>query len=334
MDDKLPQGKYLIDLHLHLDGALSVDTVLALAQMQGDTLPTRDREELFNLLTAPDDCKDLNEYLERFALPCSLMLTKETISETVYRTLEEQKQKGLIYAELRFAPQLHLARGLTQEEVVQAAIGGMNRSELKSNLILCCMRGEDNLQENLETVRLAEKYRHQGVVAVDLAGAEALFPTEDFEEVFAYARELGLKFTVHAGEAAGADSVMQALEFGAHRIGHGIHAADDEAVMQALKDRQVPVELCIKSNLQTKAATSLENYPLQRLLDHGIIVTLNTDNPTVSNTDMRQELALTKDKLGLSNGQIKQLLLNSVEYSFADEETKVYLAAEIGRAFG
>ncbi len=333
MNGKLPDGNYLIDLHLHADGALSVDTVLKLAKMQGVTLPTEDREELFDLLVAPADCKDLNEYLERFALPCSVMQKKETVSEAFYSIKEELKDKGLIYVELRFAPQLHMEQGMTQEDVILAAIEGCNRSSLKSNLILCCMRGDDNYDTNMETVRLAQKYKDQGVVAVDLAGAEAVFPTADFEDVFAYAKELDLKYTIHAGEADGPESVRKALDFGASRIGHGVHSVQDENLMKRLKNSAIALEICITSNLQTKAEQSIETYPLKELMDHGVIVTLNTDNPTVSNTTMRTEFELAKESFDLTNEDVKALLLNSVKSSFAGSETKAYLIKTIESIF-
>ncbi len=332
-DKELPSGNYFIDLHLHADGALSVDTAIKLAEMQGVTLPTYDREKLSNLLTVPVDCEDLNEYLERFDLPCSLMLTKETINEAFYSIEEDLKKNGLIYAELRFAPQLHLAQGLTQEEVLLAAIEGCKRSDLKTNLILCCMRGNDNKEANMETVRLAAKYKDRGVVAVDLAGAEALFPTSDFEDVFAYAKELGLKYTIHAGEAAGYESVEKALDFGASRIGHGVHSVQNDATMKRLADAGIALELCVTSNLQTKAEPSLETYPLRKLMNSGVKVTLNTDNPTVSGTTIRRELELTKKAFALSDEEIKTILLNSVNASFADDATKYELRETIEKAF-
>ncbi len=331
--EQLPEGSYLIDLHLHADGALSVDTVLKLAELQSVALPTQDREELSSLLSVPGDCEDLNQYLKCFSLPCSLMQTKETIREAFTRIKEELKAAGLLYAELRFAPQLHTRQGLTQEEVLLAALDGCRNSDLYSNLILCCMRGADNHAANMETVRLAAKYKGKGVVAIDLAGAEALFPTKDFEDVFAYAREMALPFTIHAGEAAGAESVAKALDFGASRIGHGVHSTENVALMERLKDSGVALELCLSSNLQTKAAKDMESYPLKTFMDYGITVTLNTDNPTVSNTTMRQELQLAKDGLGLSNEDIKQLLLNSVSSSFADSETKAFLRERVEEAF-
>ncbi len=323
----------LIDLHLHIDGALSVATAISLANMQEITLPVQDKKRLCRLLSAPENCKDLNEYLECFALPCSLMQTREAISEAIYRIQEEQKENGLIYAELRFAPQLHTEQGLSQEEVVKAAIDGLNRSDLKANLILCCMRGNSNFDANMETVRLADVYRNQGVAAVDLAGAEALYPTSNFKDIFLYAKELDVRFTIHAGEAAGADSVRTAIELGASRIGHGIHSITDTDLLEMLVQKQIPLELCITSNLQTKAVDKLENYPLRYFMKRGILVTLNTDNPSVSNTTMRNELTLAKQNFNLSENEIRQLLLNSAEASFADTKTKTDLKAQIKNAF-
>ncbi len=333
MNPTLPKENYLIDLHLHADGALSADTVIQLAEMQGVTLPTTDREALLHLLTVPGDCKDLNEYLKRFALPCSLMLTRETISETFFRIKEEQRERGLAYVELRFAPQLHTAQGLSQEEVVCAALEGCRRSSLHSNLILCCMRGDDNQTENTETVRLADVYRNAGVVAVDLAGAEALFPTDRFQALFAYARSLGLRYTIHAGEAAGPESVSRALDFGASRIGHGVHSITDPELTARLRENKIPLELCITSNLQTKAEPSLDAYPLRALMEHGVTVTLNTDNPTVSGTTLARELELARTAFDLSDEELRRLLLNAADSSFADDALKAELTERILKAF-
>ncbi len=333
MNNKLPCGDYLIDLHIHADGALSPDTVLRLANMQGETLPTTKKGELSKILSVPPDCRSLNEYLRLFALPTSLMQTKETISEAFYLVKEDLRKSGIIYAELRFAPQLHTARGLTQEEVIDAALHGCSRSSLKTNLIVCCMRGYDNLKDNMETVYLAKRYEGRGVVAVDLAGAEALFPTADFGDLFAYAKSLGLKYTIHAGEASGPKSIEKALNFGASRIGHGIHSAEDDALMLRLAESGVPLELCITSNLQTEAAQNLESYPLKRLMDAGVTITLNTDNPIVSATSMRRELEIAMDAFSLSSEDIKGFLINSAKHSFADEDTKKHLRKEIEKAF-
>ena len=205
--------KRLIDLHIHLDGSLPYETVHKLMQQAG--MPAKTDAELYPLLSVPEDCRDLNEYLEKFDFPLQLMQSAGNIEQIVYELLTVQRAGGLVYTEIRFAPQLHCQQGLTQAAVVEAAVAGLRRfekeqysgtcaettPELHAGLILCAMRGADNKEANLETVRVAAKYLGKGVVALDLAGAEALFPTRDFEDVFALARELEVPLTIHAGEA-------------------------------------------------------------------------------------------------------------------------------------
>ena len=173
----------MIDLHLHFDGSLLPRTILELAEEQGISLPARDPDELKLFLTAPKDCRSLNEYLEKFDLPLLVLQTREAIRKGMYTLLCSLKEQGMLYAEVRFAPQSHLKKGLTQEEVVKAAVLGMQEaaagSFFKAQLILCCMRGADNQEANRKTIETAAAFLGRGVAAVDLAGAEALFPTAD-----------------------------------------------------------------------------------------------------------------------------------------------------------
>jgi len=271
------------------------------------------------------DCLSLNEYLEKFDLPLSVLQTKEAIRKAMHTLLSSLKEQGMLYAEVRFAPQLHLKKGLTQEDAVKAAVLGMQEatagSFFKANLILCCMRGADNQEENLHTIRMAAMYLGRGVAAVDLAGAEALFPTSDFEAVFAYAKELGVPFTIHAGEADGPDSILAALDFGAKRIGHGVRANEDECLLERLKKEQIPLEMCLTSNVQTKAVPCMEERPILDYLRKGLKVTVNTDNMTVSDTTIEREyLALWK--LGMTPAEYRQLLFNAVDAAFLSEEER------------
>ena len=165
-----------MELHLHLDGALSINNCRRLAAIQNIDIPSDDNI-LRDLLMAPPDCHDLNEFLTKFEFPGSLLQTYEGIKEAVKNLQDELMEQGIIYAEIRFAPQLHTKKGLTQEEVVKAAIEGLNLSKLRCSLILCFMRGNDNLDENMETLRIAKKYLGKGISALDLAGAEGLFLT-------------------------------------------------------------------------------------------------------------------------------------------------------------
>lgn len=310
----------LVDLHLHLDGSISLESAKALAKMQGIGLPPD--AELLKKLRVESDCRDLNEYLEKFAFPLSLLQSEEAISEAVFRLCEELLAEGLIYAEIRFAPQLHTSLGLTQEQVVLAAIEGQRKSRFSSELILCCMRGEDNYKENIETVRLAKDFLGKGVCAVDLAGAEALFPNEKFTEIFEYARELGVGFTIHAGEAASAQSVRSAIGLGALRIGHGVRSFEDFALLNELAQKKITLELCPTSNLNTKVFDSLSEYPIRNFIDAGVRVTVNTDNRTVSNTTLAYELEKLCEVFDFDEATLEKIVKNAIEASFTDEITK------------
>lgn len=318
----------LIDLHLHLDGSLSPASVRKLAEVQNIPV-TQDAEELRNMLQVSEGCRDLNEYLEKFAFPCSLMQTETGIRMAVMHLEAELAAQGLLYAEIRFAPQLHTLQGLSQREVVAAAVSGMGHSGLRSGLILCCMRGDHNQEENRETIRMAKEYLGKGVCAADLAGAEALFPTENFAELFALAKEMGVPYTIHAGEAAGAESVRKAIEFGAKRIGHGVRSLESGELVKKLAEEGIPLELCPTSNLNTSMFDSYAAYPLRKLMEAGVKVTINTDNMTVSNTTVAAELNHLRGALGLTDAELRIFAENAAEASFADAKTKEWLKAEI-----
>ncbi|MCQ2604530.1 MAG: adenosine deaminase [Spirochaetia bacterium] len=322
----------LIDLHLHLDGSISIESARVLAKMAKVDIPASDRE-LKTLMSAPADCRNLNEYLRCFDFPLLLLQTRETISESVFRLLEELKAQGYIYAEIRFAPQLHLQHGLSQDDVVRAAISGLKRSSLKSQLILCCMAHDTEEKYNMDTVNTAAKYIGDGVAAVDMAGAEALFPLKIHTRVLRHAASLNIPFTLHAGEALGPENIKTALELGARRIGHGVRAQEDPALVKYLADHHIPLEMCPTSNLQTKAVDRIENYPLKKYLEAGIPVTVNTDNLAVSDTTLRNELNLLINTFGFDDSTVKQLLKNSAGASFLTPAEKQELCNIIESEF-
>ena len=318
----------LIDLHLHLDGSLSLASVRELAAMQNIEIEKDDAKLLQKLQVSPT-CRDLNEYLEKFDFPCSLLQTEAAITKSVANLCAELAEQGLVYAEIRYAPQFHLLKGLTQTQVVEAAIAGLDQEKFKANLILCCMRGSDNHEANLETVRVASRYVGKGVCAVDLAGAEALFPTENFEDFFALARELGVPYTIHAGEASGPESVYTALRFGTKRLGHGVRSIEDTALVERLAAEGVALELCPTSNLNTSIFEKIEDYPLRALMAAGVKVTVNTDNMMVSGVTLASEL----EKLGLTRDEMKILAKNAAEASFASAAVKEWINGQIEARF-
>ncbi len=326
----------MIDLHLHLDGSLDPKNVPMMAQMSGIELNYSDKE-LKKMLMVEPDCTNLGEYLKKFDLPLKLLQTQECIEYAVYELMRVLDLQGLCYAEIRFAPQLHKQRNLSQEEVVQAAISGLNKGikdfSMSANLILCCMRGDENVHENMETINVAEKYLGKGICAVDLAGNEAAYPTKQFEEVFLAAGRKGIPVIIHAGEAAGPESIRQALEFGAVRIGHGIHAVDDADLMRVLKERNIYLEMCYSSNLQTKTVNRAEDYPIVAFLKNNLGVTLNTDNITVSNTTLKNEYRLVQKQFSLDENLLLKIVLNSVQASFLPADRKEHLKCRITREF-
>ncbi len=314
-----------IDLHNHLDGSLPVKTVLELAEMSGVALSAKTVDGIRDYLTVEPDCTSLNEYLEKFAIPVSVLQTEECLEKAVYDTMKDLAARDVAYAELRFAPGQHLQRGLTQEQVTAAAVRGLDKAlaelPISGQLILCCMRGADEAV-NRETIDVTGKFLGKGVCCADLAGAEALFPTADYKGLFAYASEQGVPYVIHAGEADGPDSMWDAIAMGAKRIGHGIAAVQDDMLMDYLRDHGIPLEVCVTSNVQTKGAASYEAHPILKMLEHGIGVTVNTDNMTVSGTDLENEAALIRSRLGMTEAQEKAMLENSIRAAFLSDEEK------------
>lgn len=318
-----------IDLHLHLDGSLTPETIINLARKDSVALPFEDPLKIKELVVAPKDCKSLNEYLTRFDLPLKVLQSLSNIHDAVYSVMKYLKDKGFIYAEIRFAPQLHMQKGLTQKEVISAAVCGLEDAkkdlDMAGNLILCFMRGDGNDDLNFQTLKDSESFMGRGVCAVDLAGAEALFPTIKYKELFAKARDMQIPFTIHAGEAAGHESIMDAVSFGASRIGHGTRAFGNPEAIRILKDNGIAVECCITSNIQTKAALSFEKHPIWNFIDEGLTVTLNSDNMTVSDTDVSLEAEeLSKDSR-FSEILYNKLLLSSINAAFISPSEKEVL---------
>ena len=219
-----------------------------------------------------------------------------------------------------------MQKGLTQKQVVESVLKGVKESGFKANVILCAMRsGEDNSRENLETASLVKQFLNKGVCALDLAGAESLFPNEKYSYLFEKAGEYNIPFTIHSGEALGAESVEKALEFGAKRIGHGVRSVESEKTLQILKDKKIPLEICPTSNLNTKMFNNYSEIPLEKLIDSGVIVTVNSDNMTVSGTNARKDMQHLIESHNLSKEQVRELILNSVSASFLSKEEKVEL---------
>ena len=324
-------GKFVskyIDLHAHLDGSITVEILKKLAEIQQLELPVATDAELEKLITVSENCQSLNEFLQCFELPGKYMQTEIGIREAVKLVLANMAAGGVVYAEIRFAPQLHTFRGLTQEEVIQAALAGLKEASIPANLILCCMRGDDNAAQNKETVELAKKYlvADGGVVAVDLAGAEALFPNEGFRELLQAAHGAGIPLTIHSGEAGGPENVESAIEMGALRVGHGVRIAGNDRIMQLVKEKGITLEMAPTSNRQTKTVANMKaEYPLKQFLQYGLKVTINTDDMAVEGTTLADEFRYIEREFGITPEEEKRMLGYAVAAAFTSEARKAEL---------
>lgn len=316
MDQIKEMKKY--DLHCHLDGSLTEIAVQRLATAAGILVP--EAEKLKKSLQAEPDCQSLREYLMKFDLPLSCLVTKENFKAAVTQVMEEAAKENVVYMEIRFAPLLSVHENLSAAEVIESAAEGImqgkNLSGVDGNLIICGMRHMCP-KENADLVKTAREFLGAGVCAVDLAGDEAAFPVKRQSAMFQMAKKLGMPFTIHAGECGSAQSVWDAIELGASRIGHGIAAQNDRELIGVLASRRIPLEMCPSSNLQTKAVKSMEEYPFMKFMDAGVVVTVNTDNRMVSNTTITKELKLLRDYYHLSVGDLELLMKNAREAAFA-----------------
>ena len=238
-----------IELHLHLDGSIREETANEILGKKCN-------------LKAKDKCEDLNEYLEKFEIPSLILQTKENLERIAYELALDLKKDNVIYAEIRFAPLKHINKGLSLDDVIDAVLNGLSKVDIETNLILCMMRN-DNFDDNKKIIDLAHRYRNRNVVAIDLAGAEAIFKTKDFKDLFLYAKSLNIPFTIHAGEADGYDSIKAAIDFGATRLGHGIKIIDYPDLIEEAKSKNVTLEVCPTSNVQTNAVNKLCDHPIQ-----------------------------------------------------------------------
>ncbi len=319
MTDFLTMPK--VELHLHLDGSLDINSVKNKYNLT--------EEQVNEYMIANDKCKNLNDYLTKFDYPISIMQTEEEIEDITINLLKSLKSQNVIYCEIRFAPQFHTRKGLTQEDVIRTVLRAKEKVEIKSNIILCLMRGEGNENENMETLDLAEKYLGKGVCAIDLAGAEAIYKTKDYETYFNIAKEKNIPYTIHAGEADGPDSIRAAIKFGAKRIGHGVRAVEDRELLDTIIDRGITLEVCPTSNIQTCICDSYKTHPIKELYEAGVKVTINTDNMTVSNTTLSNEYTKLNDEAGITKEDIIRMNLNSVDAAFITNEEKEELKTKI-----
>lgn len=318
-----------VDLHVHLDGSLRVSTILELAKEQKVTLPAKDEAGLRELVVCTEKTASLEEYLRGFSVTLSVLQTPEALYRAAYELAEDAAAENIRYMEVRYSPILHTQKGLKLTEISEAVIAGLRAAErefpIRTGVIICGIRNMDP-ETSVRLAELAIAFKHGGVLGFDLAGAEYDHPAKEHKEAFDLALRNNLNITIHAGEAYGPESIHQALHYcGTHRIGHGTRLIEDGDLLNYVNDHRIPLEICLKSNLHTKAVGCLKDHPMDFYLGYGLRVTLNTDNRLISDTNLTDEYMLATRHLDLDYLQIKNIIINGFKSSFQPYREKVQL---------
>jgi adenosine deaminase len=326
-------------LHDHLDGGLRAATVVELAYEAGyDGLPSHDVREVELWLQRGAHRGHLNLYLDAFQHTVAVMQTRDALVRVAAECAEDLAADGVVYAEVRFAPELHVEGGLSLDEVVEAVLEGFRRGSsgrgIRVYALLTAMR---TAARSLEIAELAVRHRDEGVVGFDIAGAEAGWPPSRHLDAFQYVARENFHITIHAGEGFGLPSIWEALQWcGAERLGHGVRIVDDIEISAEgtaklgrlasyVRDRRIPLEMCPTSNVQTGAAASIEEHPIRLLRQLSFRVTLNTDNRLMSGVTLSSEFARTVQAFGYGWSDIEWLTINAMKSAFAhfDERLRI-----------
>lgn len=322
-------------LHDHLDGGLRPQTVIDLALQSGyQDLPSTDASALARWFADAAYSGSLERYLETFKHTVGVTQTAQALQRVARECVEDLAADGVVYAELRYAPELHVERGLTEAQIVEAVLAGVDEGvvlmreqgrQIRIGLLLTAMRTATHARNIAE---LVVAYRDRGVVGFDIAGAEAGFPPTRHLDAFEYLRRENAHFTIHAGEAFGLPSIWEAIQWcGADRLGHGVRIVDDIQVdadgrvtlgplASYVRDRRIPLEMCPSSNVQTGAATSIATHPIGLLRKLGFRVTVNTDNRLMSGTSMTREMTLLSEAFGYGLDDLQWFTVNAMKSSF------------------
>lgn len=316
----------LVDLHRHLDGNIRPKTIWQLAQKNNIKLPADNFESFLPHVQITDSEADLIAFLKKLDWGVGVLKSLDDVVRIGYENVEDAFNANIDYAELRFSPYyIAMTHNLPIEGVVEAIIEGVNKGKekfsTKTNLIGILSRtfGVEHCQSELNAL-LAYK---NNLVAVDLAGDEYNFPGSLFDNHFKQVKDAGLNVSVHAGEAAGPESVWHAIKtLGATRIGHGVACAKDQQLMDYMRDHQISIESCLTSNYQTGTIQNLAVHPVKTFIANDLLVCLNTDDPAVENIELAGEYQLASEVLQLSDAQITQLQRNAIQMSFLSESEK------------
>jgi adenosine deaminase len=339
-------------LHDHLDGGLRPATVIDIAGQTGyDGLPATDVDELATWFRTQSHSGSLERYLEPFSHTVAVMQTPDSLHRVAYECVEDLAADSVVYAEVRFAPELHINRGLLFDEIVDSVLAGFADAEkacaaagrpIVVRLLVTAMR---HAAVSREIAELAIRFRDKGVVGFDIAGAEAGYPPTRHLDAFEYMRNHNARFTIHAGEAFGLPSIHEAIAFcGADRLGHGVRIADDIDVVEGgfeagevrlgrlasiLRDKRIPLELCPSSNVQTGAVKSIADHPFDLLARSRFRVTVNTDNRLMSDTSMSLEMHRLVEAFGYGWSDLERFTINAMKSAFIPFDERLAIIDEV-----
>ncbi|MCR5052357.1 MAG: adenosine deaminase [Streptococcus sp.] len=323
------------ELHCHLDGSISLEVIRQLAEMANITVPESDKE-LKQLVVAPENAESLMDYLKTFDFVRPLLQTKEALHLAAYDVARQAAQENVIYTEIRFAPELSMDEDLSASETVEAVLAGLKQAEeefgIVAKVLVCGMKQspKEVTRDIFEhVVELAEK----GFVGFDFAGNELDFPPAQLADLIKETQALGLPMTFHAGECGCAHYIADSIALDIKRIGHSTAIYNQPELIQEFIEKGVTAELCLTSNLQTKAAKSLDEFPYLALKNAGAKITINTDNRTVSDTNLTKEYALFVRHFGVSVADFLAFNKNAIQASFTNEAQKAELLSKIDNLY-
>lgn len=312
-----------IDLHRHMEGCLRLETLAEVAREHGVNLPSYDIEELRPYVQFTDDVPDFNNFMSKMELLRQFYSEREAVERIAFEAIADAAQDKIEYLELRISP---AGKQMRAEEVMDAVTAAVKRAtqdfSIEARLLITIVR-EFGVRVSEQVLELAIAYQDRGVVGIDLAGHEESHSARPFADVCRRAQKAGLGVTVHAGEVGGAENVREAIEFlGAKRIGHGVRSIEDHRVVRMLQEHNIALEVCPTSNLQTGVTHAFTQHPLRDLYHLAVPVTINTDDPSVSDTTLTDEYLVAVMVMGFSIRDIQQIILNAAKMAFLPPDEK------------
>src|SRR5437660_2170822 len=331
--DELLHALPKTDLHCHLDGSLRLRTMLELAEQQGNRPPADSEDGLAKSMKIGERHGSLEEYLKGFDITLSVLQTEEALYRAAYELAIDAAAENCKLIEVRYAPVLHLQKGLKPTVVVEAVLEGLRAATRETGILAGVLVGGIRNMSPDTSLRLAElsvAYKNRGVLGFDLAGAEHGNPAKDHREAFQLILNNNINCTVHAGEAYGPPSISEALHYcGAHRIGHGVRLREDGDLLNYVNDHRIPIECCPSSNVQTGAVADMASHPFKFYLDFGIRVTVNTDNRLITNTTVTKELGILARQFDLDIHDVKNVLVAGFKSAFLTFHDRAQLLRKV-----